>query len=275
MLAVVWGYSWVAVKVATRDASVSAVAIGRSGLGAIALMAALALSGRSLRPPPFGPTLVYGLLQTTALTVLQTAAVSLGGAGNTAVLTYTMPFWLVLLAWRFLGERLRRAQVAALAFAGAGLAIMAWPLGSSSTLSNLLAVAAGLAWAASAAWAVAVVSRHGYDLLTLAAWQMVWGSVALLAVLVVFPPHVRWTASFVASIGFLALGATALGWALWLVVLARIGPSAAGLGSLAVPILGLLFAALQLHEVPTPREALGIGCILMALVVHAVARARA
>ena len=270
-LAVLWGYSWVVVKVATHDASVFAIALGRSALASVALLATLALTGRSLRPPPFGPTFVYGLLQTALLTLLQTAAVSLGGAGKSVVLTYTMPFWLLLLARVFLGERLRRAHLAAFAIAAVGLAVMVWPLASPSALPDLLAIAAGFVWAASAVWAIAVVSRGGYDLLSLAAWQMFWGTVALAAAGPFLPFHVSWTPAFVASMAFLSLGTAALGWALWLFVLARLGPATAGLGTLAVPALGLVFAALQLRETTTLRQRGGVALIFGALVVHAVA----
>lgn len=268
-LAVLWGYSWVAVKVATRDGSVMAVAVGRSAVGCVVLLAALAASGRSLRPPPLGPTFVYGLLQTAALTLLQTAAVALGGAGNASVLTYTMPFWLLLLARIFLGERLGRSHLAAFGMAAAGLVLIVWPIASRSALPHLMAIAAGFVWAASAVWVIAVVSRGGYDLLSLAAWQMFWGTVALLPVIAFLPVHVSWTPAFVASLAFLAIGATALGWALWLAVLARLGPGTAGLGTLTVPALSLVFAALQLGEVPSPRQRVGIALVLGALVVHA------
>src|SRR5690242_16337206 len=64
LLSIVWGYAWVALKVATRDASPLTLAALRAAIGAAALLAFLAAARRSLRPPPFGPTLVCGLLQT-------------------------------------------------------------------------------------------------------------------------------------------------------------------------------------------------------------------
>ncbi len=106
VLALVWGYTWVVIKVATHDASALVVAAARPALGAVCLFAVLLLMRRSLRPTPLRDTLVLGLLQTTGFTLLQTLAVSLAGAGKVAVLAYTMPFWVALLAWPFLGERI-------------------------------------------------------------------------------------------------------------------------------------------------------------------------
>ncbi len=275
-LALVWGYSWVAVKVATRDAPPLVVATLRAGLGAAALVAVMVATRRPLRPPPFLATLVYGLLQTAGFTLVQTAAVSLGGAGKAAVLTYTMPFWLTLLAWRFLGEGIARAQWAALALAAAGLGFLAAPLASRSVLANALAVAAGLVWAASAVWGMRMLARARHDLLSLTTWQMVWGALALGAVTLAVPvsAEVRWTPSFVAAVAFLATFATALGWLLWLFVLSRIPAGVAGLGSLATPVVGLAFAAAQLGEIPTITEGVGIACIVTALAVRSLPAAR-
>ena len=106
LLALVWGYTWVTIKIATEDASPYVVAGSRLVIATAILFGFLALTRRSLKPPPFVPTLVLGLLQTTGWTLLQTLAVAQAGAGKSAVLGYTMPFWAALLAWPFLGERI-------------------------------------------------------------------------------------------------------------------------------------------------------------------------
>lgn len=270
-LALVWGYSWVATKVATRDASPLAVAWGRATLGALALLAVLRLTGRTLRPTPLLPTLVLGLLQTTGFSLLQTLAVSAGGAGKAAVLAYTMPLWLALLAWPFLGERIGRLRWAALGLAAAGLALIATPLQARSLAGTALPVTAGLVWAASAVWAVRMCGPGRSDLLSLTAWQMAWGALAITPFALVLPIAVRWTAPFVAAMAFLVLLATALGWALWLFILSRLPATAAGIGSLATPVVGVVIAALQLHELPTAREIGGMLCIAAALGANAVA----
>ncbi len=273
-LAVIWGYSWVAMKVATRDGSPLLVAALRSVVGAAALLLYLPLTGRSLRPTPFVPTLVYGLLQTAGFTLLATVAVSMGGVGKTAVLAYTMPFWLALLAWRFLGERIRGATWAAFALAAVGLGLVVTPLGA-STRANALALGAGLVWAASAVWVVRALARERQDLLSLTAWQMVWGALALGAVAALGELHVRWTPSFVFAIAFLGVGASALAWSLWLLVLSRLPAGVAGLGSLSVPVVGLGLAAVQLGELPSDRELAGIACIVAALAVQGLAKGAA
>jgi drug/metabolite transporter (DMT)-like permease len=273
VLALLWGYSWIPVKIATRDATPLALATLRSGIGAVALLAFLAAARRPLRPPPFGPTFVLGMLQTVGFTIPQTVAVSLGGAGRIAVLAYTMPLWLVLLAWAFLGERPTRPRLAALALAAVGLALVVGPLGTASATSGLLGVLSGLFWAASAVWALRALLSRGYDLLSVTTWQMVWGSLVLVALAIAFPGEVRWTPSLVAAVAFLSVGATAGGWALWTYILTLVPASVAGIGSLATPLIVILAAAVQLGEVPTRLELAGMAAIVVALAVNAGAGA--
>lgn len=268
VLALFWGYSWIAVKVAIRDATPIVVAWGRCAAGSVALLAYTAMIRRSLRPPPLVPTLVYGLLQTTAFTLLQTIAVSIGATGKAAVLVYTMPFWLTLLAWPFLGERVRGTRWLVLALAAVGLALVVLPLRTGSIVASGLPIVAGLVWALSAIWVIRVRAAGGYDLLSLTTWQMVWGSLALAPFALWLPVHVRWTASFVVSMAFLGVLSTAVGWALWLFVLSRLPASVAGLASLATPVLAVVLAAIHVQEIPSRAELLGVACIVVALVVN-------
>ena len=273
VLALIWGFSWIAMKVATRDATPLALAIGRSAVGAVALLALLPATGRSLRPPPFVPTLILGLLQTTLYTVVASVAIMLGSAGNTSVLVYTMPFWLALLAWPVLRERIGGARWLALFLAAVGLAFILGPLRGGTTVSRLLAVLCGLVWAVSAIWAILLQRSGRYELLSMTAWQMVWGTLAMLPLVLVLPCAARWTGSFTLAILYLGVGASAAGWLLWLFVLSRLPPSAAGVASMGTPMVGVISALLLLHEIPTRGELTGIACILTALLVNARAAA--
>ena len=211
VLALVWGYTWVAIKIATQDASPYVVAGARMGIATLILFALLALMRRSLKPTPFVPTLVLGLLQTTGWTLLQTIAVSQAGAGKSAVLGYTMPFWTALLAWPFLGERITGLRWLALTLAALGLAFVVAPLDARSFFADALAVAAGISWGASAVWAKRLRARYDVELLQLTAWQFVWGTIPLVAVMLVIGGPIHWTQSFVAALAFMSIGGVALG----------------------------------------------------------------
>jgi hypothetical protein len=97
----------------------------RTVLGALVLFGVLLWRRAPLRPPPLAPTLLLGLLQTTGFVGFTVWALAAGGgAGETAVLVYTMPFWVLLLAWPLLGERLRTTQGWAVMLALTGLGLM-------------------------------------------------------------------------------------------------------------------------------------------------------
>jgi drug/metabolite transporter (DMT)-like permease len=269
-LALVWGYTWVTIKIATADASPYVVAGSRLVIATAILFALLALTRRSLKPPPFVPTLVLGLLQTTGWTLLQTLAVAQGGAGKSAVLGYTMPFWAALLAWPFLGERIAGLRWVALALAAAGLAFVVAPLDARSFAADGLAVVAGLSWGASAVWAKRLRRRYDVELLSLTTWQLLWGTIPLVVLMLAIGGPVHWTASFIAAMAFMSIGGAALGWFLWMFILSRLPAGVAGIASLATPVVGVLAAALQLHEIPSRSELAGMALIVVALVVNAI-----
>lgn len=269
-LALIWGYTWIVVGVAGRDASPFFIAAVRAAVGAAVLFALLVVLRKPLRPTPIRDTAIFGLLQTTGWIGLQTVAVVLGGAGKTALLAYTMPFWIVLLAWPFLGERLSALRWTALALAGAGLICIVLPLRSGALAADACAVGAGLAWGAATVWSKRMQREGGgeFDVLRLTAWQMVWGGIPLVLLALAIPEHVRWTTSLVLAMAFLTTIAQAVAWVLWLFIVSRLPAGVAGIASLATPVLAVLFAALQLHEIPSPQELAGAGLLAAALAVN-------
>jgi drug/metabolite transporter (DMT)-like permease len=269
VLATIWGYNWVVIKVATHDADAYSVATIRCAVGALCLLGLLVVMRRSLRPTPFGPTLILGLVQTTVYTVISVTAIATGGAGKTAILTYTMPFFVVLMAWPVLHERVSRSGWIALALAAVGLALVLTPLdlGHGFT-SKALALTCAVVWAASAVYAKRLRTRHDIDLLALTTWQMLYGSVVLVALGGFVPHHVHLTRTFLFAMLYVAVPGTGLAWLLWMFMLSRLTAGVAGISSLLTPVIGVLSAWLQLGERPGTLEIIGMCCIVVALVVN-------
>ena len=270
-LAGVWGYNWVVMKQALQYAAPFTFAALRTTLGTASLFVLLALLRRPLAPRAVARTAALGVLQTTGFVGLITWALVRGGAGKTAVLAYTMPFWLLVLAMPLLGERIRGLQwlAVALAFAGLLALVEPWNLGG-LTLSALLPVAAAVSWALSAIVAKRLRREVEVDLVSLAAWQMLFGAAPLVVIAWLVPAApVQWTPYFIGALAYNALAATALAWVLWMFALQELPAGMAGMGTLLTPLVGVMAAWIQLGERPGGWEAVGMVLIFAALALLA------
>lgn len=263
----VLGYNWVVMKIGLRHADTWSFAALRFGLGAVVLLVALALLRRPLRPYRLKATLVLGLLQTTLASGLLMWALETGAVGRVSALVYTMPFWSLLFARAFLGERLRRLQWVALGPALAGLVLIIDPAHLGGSLeSKLLAVGAGLSWGASAVWAKKMLSGPGVDVLNLSGWQMFFGSIPLVVIAAVIPSHhLTWRGEFWGALGYNVFVATALAWLLWLYVIKLLPAGLAGMGTLMTPVIGIVASVIQMGERLAGLEGWGIALVLLSL----------
>ncbi len=268
LISLIWGYNWVVMKQVLAYVDPFDFSAIRTLLGAATLFAVLVALRRPMPLVATPQVVLLGLLQTGAFTALIQWAVVAGAAGKTAVLVYTMPFWTIPLAWWLLGERIRGAQWVAIALAAGGLVMVLepWAMGGSA-LSNTLGVAAGLTWAMSAVVAKRMRRDHDFDLLSLTAWQMLFGALGLCVVALALPSRpIEPTPYFFGALAFNAVLATGMAWLLWLYVLNNLSAGMAGLSALGIPIVGALAGWIELGEVPTPFELGGMLLIGAALV---------
>ncbi|GAB4169951.1 MAG: DMT family transporter [Rhodocyclaceae bacterium] len=267
----IWGYNWVIMKRALAFAGPFEFAALRHAFGTLALFAVMRIAGRSLRPPAPGRTALLGLLQTGLFGALVMAALATGGAGRSAVLTYTMPFWTLLIARLALGERIPRRRWPAVLAAVAGLAfVFAGGRPGGSLAGGVLASLAGLAWAGSAVLAKSLRARIELDSLSLTAWQMLFGSIVLVALALAVPERsIEWSRYLVFALLYNVILATAAAWLLWLWVLHRLTAGVAGLASLSIPVIGAAASAIELGERPSSAELFGMGLILLGLLLLA------
>ena len=181
-----------------------------------------------------------------------------------------MPFWLLLLAWAFLGERLRGVQWLAVTLSLLGLVLVVAPWQIHGLTSSVLTVAGGFAWAASALVVKLMQRRHHVDVLSLTTWQMTIGAVPLILIaMLTYSGGPEWTVGFVWGLAYTVVLANAVAWVLWLYALRTLSAGTAGLGTLAIPVVGVVAAWLQLGERPTAVEAAGMALIVGALAILA------
>jgi len=270
VLAFIWSYSWVISKVGLDYADPFTFTAYRASLSGGILLFLLVALRRPFKPKALAWTMLLGLLQTTGFAGLLIWALESGGAGKTSVLVYTMPFWLLLMAWVVLGERLVGLQWLAVVLGLIGLILILSPWHLEGVKSTVLAIAAGVSWAAGTVVAKIIHKRYVVDLLSLTAWQMAFGAIplVLVATLVSSRPT-EWSGPFIIALGYNVIFAGCIAWIIWLFVLRVLPAGKTGLSSLAVPVLAVLMAWLQLHEQPPLGEAVGMGLIVLGLAVQA------
>ena len=271
LLTLIWSYSWIAMKQVTLYIGAFDFTALRCVFGAILLLVVLKLRGRGMKPTPFLYTLAIAVLQTCGMVGLAQWALISGGAGKVAILTYTLPFWVVIMAALFLGERMRRVQYLAIVVAAIGLCLVLqpWKLTGESLKSAVLAILSGISWGASAIVAKRLYQRYPkVDLLSLTTWQMVYGAIIMSVIAWLVPERpIVWDPYVYFALSYSAILATALAWTLWLFVLKNLPAGIAGLSTLAVPVCGVLFSWWLLGENPGSVEGSGIVLIVLALAV--------
>ena len=275
-IAAIWGYNWVVMKETLRYAGPHDFNALRMALGGLFLFALVVWKKEPLSPPFPVWTFLLGAVQTALGTGLIVWALETGGAGKTSILVYTMPFWILLLAWLVLKEEVRRTLwiPILMAFCGLVLILEPWALGG-TVQSKIIAVASGFCWACGAIIVKLIGRGRKLDLIRLTAWQLIFGSVLLIpyACFASSPPII-WSPYFIGSILYNVIFVCGLASVLWVYVLDRLSAGMAGLGTLMVPVVGMTGSWLQLGEEISRWEGWGMFLILAALALLSIMRLR-
>ena len=277
VLAVIWGYNWVAMKIALGYAPPFAFGTLRTASAALFLFVVLAVSRKPLHmPASLGRVALLALFQTTGFVGLMTWALYQSDAGKTAILTYTMPFWVLILAAPVLGERITpsKALAGGCGLAGIILILSPWTM-HGDLFGMLLAVGCGLDWAIAVMIAKSIPVRGVWGLLSLNAWQILLGSIPLgIVALLVHGHPIHWTRTFILALSYSVVFGTGIAWFIWLFVLSRLSASISGLAALAVPVVGILADWLQLGVRPGLWECVGSAALIFGLGLIAWAQRR-
>ncbi|HET9028976.1 MAG TPA: EamA family transporter [Candidatus Aquilonibacter sp.] len=267
VLALIWGYNWVVMKVAVHDAPPFVFAATRTLGGGLALLVAAFFLRKRIVPQFPAQFFWIGLFQTGIFVGLVTWAVVAAGAGQVAMLAYTMPLWVSLIAWPVLGERLTPLHGLSIAVAFAGILCMIGPRHQIG-LPEVLAILAGLSWAVGIIIAKRLQRSQPVDLFGLTMWQLLFGGIVLTVVAILLPQHhVAWTVPYALAVVYNVVLATALAYFLWIFILDELPARDASMGTLANPVVGVIAAWIQLGERPTLLAGVGMLLVLAGLVV--------
>ena len=275
LLTLIWSYNWIVMKEVLRYCGPFTFSALRYAFGSCVLFFVLIVRRESLRPPPLVQTALIGLAQTAGFQALVQWALVDGGAGKTALFAYTMPFWVVLLAWLLLAERPGLRQWLGLGGAAIGLMLVIEPWhGLGGARSMMLAVAGGVCWAIGVVLSKRLFQRCGIGALPLTAWQMLFGTLGLIVIALVAQERaIDWTPWFIGALAYNAVLSSGLAWLMWSFVVETLPANIAGISSLVIPIAGIGFAWLLLGERPSLVEGIGILVIGAALAIVNLRRA--
>lgn len=268
LLAFAWGGNWIAVAVGVQGEPVWSLRLIGSGLGASTLLAVAWLTGHTLRVPPGERmhVMIAGFLNVACFQIFSAFAQLNGATSRVVILTYSMPIWTTIMSRLLLGERLNTVRWIAIGLCAAGLTILVSPLFAHGVPATVpLGLGCAIAWGGATVYLKWVKST--VPPLATAAWQLVFGCGFIAAGTFVFEGVPRVTglsAETWAAILFMGVIGTGLAHFLWWSIAGRLSPITASIGSLLVPVIGVLGSAVMLHERPTPNDIAGFILIFSA-----------
>lgn len=269
---VIWGASFIATKVALREAPPIVVVWVRfvMGLAVIAVAVAARRQFRRVRPRDLASFAGLGFLGITFHQWLQSQALLTARATTTAWIITVSPVFMALLGWAVLRERVRASQVAGIGLAAAGvLVVVAGGDLSSLWRGGFGASGDGLVLLSALNWAVvSVLSRRGlarYPAALMTFWLLAFG-VVFNSVLLAAGPGLGSLAQVSGegwlALGFLGVACSGLAYIFWYDALQVVPAAELGAFLYVEPLVAVVVAAVVLAERMTPL-AFGGGVVIL------------
>jgi drug/metabolite transporter (DMT)-like permease len=256
-----WGLNWPIMKqILTEWPPLSAR--GLTGIAGGLLLALLAvIRGESLRVPQgqWPRLLLSAVLNVSTWMTLMGLALLWLPASEAAVIAYTMPVWASLLAWLILGERMSLTRMLALVMAFAGIAALMGGNGIEASTAKLPGIAMVLVGAFVFALGTIAAKRLPITMPLIASSALQIGigcvPVALAGLLFEHPRIEALSTLGWVLMAYMTVIQFCIAYVCWFAALERLPASVAAIGTMAVPVIGVIAAAIVLHE------PLGIGQI--------------
>ena len=253
VLTLVWGTTWVLFPYAVKEVSVWTFRAVSVTIAGFSLLAIAALRGLPLSIPRASwPTLVgAALVYLVIWNIASTFAAVLIPSGQAALLGFTMPLWVTLVAWAVWGERpsLRLGLAVALGGVGVGL-LMA--RGADAYAKAPLGFALGLL--AALGWAIGtlMLKRRPIEAppLVHTGWQLLVASVPITAAALYFGDGMLFMPTWptIAVITYIGLMPMAVGNVLWFSIVRVLPVNVAALSSVMVPVVAMIVGAVVHRE---------------------------
>src|SRR6478752_2265753 len=239
---------------------------GIAGAAALALVALARRQKLSVARPMWLRLLIVSMLTIGGWVAFMGLALLWLNASEAAVLGISIPVWVAFLARPILGERLSPLRAIALTVALAGIAVLIGGNGIEASVEKLPGILCALAGAVCVGLGT-VLTKHfplAMPPLPLAAWQVGLGClpVAITGLVIEHPQLTALSGIGWASMIYITLIQFCLCYVCWFAALGRLPAATASIGTLLVPVVGVLAAAAMLHEPLGLRE---IGALVVTL----------
>jgi drug/metabolite transporter (DMT)-like permease len=268
LMGVAWGMNWIATRVILEALSPWSLRVVGIGLGALVLMIAAAVSRTNLSVPrgAWLKLTIAAFFNVGIFNVCSAYSQVYGTTSRAVVIAYSMPIWASVLAWFVLKEKLTGVKLAALALCALGLVILIGPLFEQGLpLGALFALACAWFWAVGTIYLKA--AQIPIPTLAATAWQLLLGWLMIVAGMLVFyglpQPGPVPTATLV-WIGYNGLIGMGLIYFVWFVVVDKLPTMTASIGTLLVPVVGVIGSAVINGERPNLTDTIGFALIFAA-----------
>ncbi|MBP2661049.1 MAG: transporter [Firmicutes bacterium] len=262
LLCLIWGMNWVVMKEATQVFPPVLFTAYRFVLGSIVLLSIAYLKKIPIpRRKDWKWIILGGILQTAFFNSAIQIGMQFLSAGLSSVLSYSMPFWMTIMAHFLLGEKLTPRKMAGVAMGILGLVALLNVSGGGAWWAISLTLAGAVAWAFSSIL-VKLKLQH-CDTLQYTTWQMVVGAILLSIYSTLFEHGiVQWGFNAVGYLLYNGVLASALAFFLWTYILSNTEAGKASISVLAIPIIGVLAGVIFLNEPLYWNTIMGIALIL-------------
>lgn len=275
----IWGLSWPVNKIGLQYMPPLWFATFRLFLGTLTLFI-LVGALRKLKIPhrnDFPLILIIGILQIGLFMLFLNLGLKEVPSGRSAILTYTTPLWVMPIAIFFFHEKGSFLKWLGFCLGMGGVIVLFSPWSVDWTNHRMLWGSAVLLLAAICMSIPILCARNmrwHSSPLELLPWQLLLGTTILFVLAYFIDPHpfIEWNKTLFLSVGYTAIFSTAFGY-LGAITLSKELPSiTASLGFLGIPVAGLVFSALLLHEPITTTLIISGVLILSGLVSVALAK---